>query len=175
MTYKRWNVFATLSLSFLLATLITYPVQAKPVYKDVTTQVIDGPFPPDASDPNVYSNGVNHQTIILKDVNSADGVVNGVIVSTMEVRLYELNEVDGGFEPGNLLFILKTTRIYEGTLVPGVPGGGMVNGKAIMDWVINPVGDIPFPPGMDLRGHWLMFYEDGVEVRKIGFGVFPLE
>ena len=174
MTFMRTNVFVTLSLVLLFAPLMTSPVQAKPIYKEVTTQVIDGPFPPDASDPNVYAKGVSHRTISLKDANLGE-VVNGVIVSTMEVRLYELIEVDGGFQPGKLLFILKTMQIYEGTLIPGIPGGGMVDGKTVMDWVINPVGNIPFPTDMDLRGHWLTFYEDEVEVRNIGFGVFPLE
>jgi len=48
-----------------------------------------------------------------------------------------------------------------------------MTGKMVLDWVINKVGDMPFPPNTDLRGHWVTWYEDGEEVRKIGFEVFP--
>jgi hypothetical protein len=164
-----------LSLAFLLAVYMASSVQAKPFYKEVTTEIVDGPFPPDESGAGVYGKGVMHRTLIIKSYNQSEGTISVTMLSTVEVRLYQLVAVDGGFEPGELLFLLKMTQMYEGTLIPNIPGGGMVTGKMVMDWVINAVGDVQFPPNMDLRGHWVTLYKDGAEIKKIGFGVSPFQ
>jgi len=112
--------------------------------------------------------------LIVKGVNWNEGTVSVTMHTTWAIRLYQLIPTDDGFEPGEPLFLLKITQMYVGTLVPGIPGGGMMTGTMILDWVINEIGDMPLPSDWDLRGHWVTWYEDGEEVRKIGFGVFPL-
>ena len=167
----------TLSCALLLVAIVMIsPVQAKPFRKEVTTEIIDGPFPPDSPSPNVYGKGVTHRTLIIKSVNQDEGTVSAIILATVEVRLHQLISADSGFQAGELLFVLKTTQMYEGTLVPGIPGGGMVSGTMVMDWVINVLGRVnPFPPNADLRGHWVTLFEGGAEIKRIGFGVFPLQ
>lgn len=164
-------------LFVLLVPFSSAVVQAKPFLKSVTTEIFDGPFPPDDPEAGVYGRGVIHQTMILKGVNWVDEAVTLDVIVQMvwEIRLYEMVPSDGGFEAGDFLFLLKLTRIYEGTLVPDVPGGGFVTGTLVEDWVINVVADVPFPPDMDFRGHWVTLYRDGVAVKRIGFGVSPFQ
>ena len=177
MILREEKKIVTLSFALLLLTIFMIsPVQARPLRKEVTTEIIDGPFPPDSPNPNVYGKGVMHRTLIIKSVNEYEGTISVIMLTTVEVRLYQLIPSDGSFQAGELLLLLKMTQMYEGTIVPGIPGGGMVTGTMVMDWVINVLGGVnPFPPNTDLRGHWVTLFENGVEVKKIGFGVFPLQ
>ena len=168
----------TISFAFLLlmVTMIA-PVLAKPFMKEVTTDFIDGPFPPDEPGSNVYGKGVMHQTLIVKDVKFVDGqpILEVIMEMIWDVRIYEMVPLSNGPEPGEFLFLLKMTRVYEGTIVPDVPGGGFQTGKLVENWVINKFADVPLPPDMDLRGHWVTLYEDGVAIKKLGFGVSPFQ
>lgn len=140
--------------------------QAKPFINNVTTEIVDGPFLP-----GVYSKGVIHSTMIVKSVNWDEGSADVIVQTTWAVRLYELIPTGNGGEPGDFLFLLKITRIYEGTLVPEV--NTMLTGTMVDDWVINEVGDIQLPTSWDVRGHWVTKFENGEVVFRIGFGVSP--
>lgn len=168
---KKKMLLIPLVIILLIVSMTPSVVQAKPIIKDVTTEILDGPFPPGEPEPNLYGKGVMQSITIVKSVNWNEGSADVILKRTMAVRLYELIPTSNGGEPGDFLFLLEMTGVYEGTLVPGV--NTMLTGTMVEDWVINEVGDIQFPTTVDLRGHWVTKFENGEVVFRIGFGVSP--
>ena len=145
----------------LLCTAIIPSVQATKPYKEITTQVLDGPF---GDPPEFYAKGVLHGTLISRP---QDGTIRVKINMIQKFNIYEL--VDG--EAGDFLGTANMAYEYAGTVTLG-PGDELILETGVLagTWAIT--ADIVLPEGT-YKGHITAFYEEGVIVKEITKGVVP--
>lgn len=134
--------------------LLSTPVQAKKpqvvVTKERTTEWIDSLY---------YIEMLTHSVMVVKSYDMIEETARVSISTTMHERLYD-NE-------GNLVAIAKIQMHYVGTMKEE---GQIWTGKTVIDWIINLMEDVALPVPPDLKGHWVIWYEEGNPVKEIGFG-----
>ena len=146
----------------LLCTAIIPIVQATKPYKEITTQVIDGPF---GDPPEFYAKGVLHGTLIARPQD--DGTIRVKMNMIQKFNIYDLVES----QAGDFLGTANMAYEYAGTVTLG-PNDELILETGVLagTWAIT--ADIELPVGT-YKGHITAFYEEGVIVKEITKGIAP--
>ena len=99
-----------------------------------------------------------HTVTVIKSYDVADETILVSISTTQNQHLYD--------SEGNLVAVAKIHQSYVGTM----KAGQMWTGKMVIDWTINLMEDITLPLPPDLKGHSVVWFEEGIVVKEIGFG-----
>lgn len=144
-----------LPVILLSISLLSTPVQAKKpeviIVKERTAYWTN----------SYYFEMLTHSVMVGKSYDMTEDTALVSVSTTIHEHLYD-NE-------GNLVAIAKIQMHYAGTIKGGT--GEMWTGKMVIDWIINLMEDlegIEMPP--DLKGHWVIWYEEGISVKEKGFG-----
>lgn len=158
----------TMVTMILLASIMMTSLAEKPVIREITTVVLDGPYPEDK--PEFYAKGVLHGVLVGV---VQDDVLRAKVNMIQKINIYHL--VDGD-EAGDFVAILNMELQYSGTVEPN-DGLVMITGTYSGTWVIVLLEDVelPIPEEATLKGHITRIYRDGEVVKEILIGVPPFE
>ena len=148
----------------LCLSMITVAEAKQPLEIMRETGHVDEPF--GEPTPEFYAKGVLHSILVVKSYNEGEEVFDVVGSSVQALRLYELLGSNPEYYPGEFLANLNIKMSYAGTVKPDF--NVYWTGKLVLHWVINT--DIELPEGLDVRGHWVIWYEEGDVKKEIGFG-----
>ena len=158
---KKVGISSILVLLTLCLVAVPMVRAAQPVIKEVTTEVLDGPYG------DFYAKGVLHGVLIGRVLEA--GVVKVKITHIEKFNIYELV----GDEAGEFLGTANMNLEYSG-IVHDNGEMEMWTGTYSGTWVIN--ADVELPEGATYKGHITRIYREGVIFKEIIHGVppFPL-
>ncbi|MFX1537338.1 MAG: hypothetical protein ACFFDI_24280 [Promethearchaeota archaeon] len=144
--------FATFCLLLIIPSIVGVKA-AKPIERMIETTHFEGT---DIIIP-LYVRGVSHVTLVVKNVQD-DEFLDVTMTIFEHYLIYE-------YKGGELLSVLRSSMSYQGTIK-----GDMLpfTGKLVMSWVFtHNIADVQDP-----HGHWVIWYENGLIIRSIGYGQY---
>ena len=147
-----------LPLILLCISLLAMPVQGAKPNVEVSRETMELHVDP-------YDLVMNIQTVVVE--KSYDENEDTYFVSFSQITQGYLYDADG--KP-----VARTTQrvSYTGTR-KGSTLGQFWTGQLVHGWVTNLFEEVPLIDMPDLKGHWVMWFENGDVIREIGSGELP--